>query len=134
MYNQKTKKLTPKMRRFLHAYLNRADPQTFMIASASAKAAGYRCSSRNSFEVIGHRTLRKVKNFVAKWLDEEGLSDTRLKELLLQGLYATETRFFAYQGAIVTTKEVIPWEVRRRYLEMAMKMKGMLTDRSEGPN
>ena len=59
-------------------------------------------------------------------MDENALSTARLKQLLAEGLQALETKFFAYQGEVVEKKEVIPWEIRRKYLELALKVKGML--------
>lgn len=119
------KKLSPKMRKWLKAYLDETNKETFGNATASARVAGYKCKNPDSFEAIGHQNFRKLQDDIEKWLDESALSDAKLKKLLAEGLQAFETRFFAYQGSVITEKTVIPWEIRRKYLEMALKVKGL---------
>lgn len=119
------KGLTPKMRSWFRHYLDQSNPETFGNASASAKAAGYQCTSAASFENVGAKNFKRLSPHIEKWLDENALSSARLKELLAEGLQAHETKFFSNQGEIVTEKQVIPWEIRRKYLEMALKVRGM---------
>jgi len=119
------KTLSPKQRSWLKHYLDHTNKETFGNASASAKAAGYKCSNQTSFEAVGSQNARKLSPLIEEWLDENALSTTRLKELLAEGLQAFETKFFAHQGEVVTEREVIPWEIRRKYLEMALKIRGM---------
>jgi hypothetical protein len=117
--------MTPKMRKWLQSYLDDTNKETFGNATASAKAAGYKCKSSECFENIGSQNYKKLMPQIEKWLDENALSDCRLKGLLVDGLQAFETKFFAHQGAVVEEKTVIPWEIRRKYLEMALKVKGL---------
>jgi hypothetical protein len=119
------KTLTPKMRKWLKFYLDESNGKTFWNRSASAKAAGYKCSSPAGFENVGSQNFRKMADYIESWLDERGLSEARLKELLVDGLQAYETKFFQKDGKVVETRTAIPWEIRRKYLEMAMKIKGM---------
>lgn len=44
---------------------------------------------------------------------------------MIEGLNCAETKFFSHQGKVIETKDVIPLETRRRYLEMALKVKGL---------
>ncbi len=119
------KTLSPKMRSWLKHYLDHTSPETFGNASASAKAAGYKCNTQASFESVGAQNYQKLRPLIEEWLDENALSSARLKQLLAEGLQAFETKFFAHQGEVITEKEVIPWGVRQKYLEMALKVKGL---------
>lgn len=110
---------------WLNFYLNSENPDTFFNASASAKASGYRAKTDDSFRSIGHKNYKRLQDQIEKWIDEEGLSEIKLKLLLIEGLQALETKFFAFQGEVVEEKEVIPWHVREKYLELALKVKGM---------
>lgn len=113
------------MRKWLKCYLNDTNKDTFGNATASARAAGYKCKSPECFENIGGQNYRKLLPQIEEWIDKNALSNAKLKNLLVEGLQALETKFFAHQGTVVTEKEVIPWEIRRKYLEMALKVKGL---------
>jgi len=128
------------MRKWLQCYLDSDNPKTFGNRTASARAAGYKCRNQGGFESIGSQNYRKMLPQIEEWIDSQGLSEARLKELLVDGLTAFETKFFQKNGKVTETKTVIPWEVRRKYLEMAMKVKGMfapdkleLSGRDGGP-
>lgn len=58
-------------------------------------------------------------------MDEVGLSDNHLKAKLLSLLDAKESKFFAHQGDVVTTREVEALEIQRKTLDMALKVKGL---------
>lgn len=119
------KKLTLKMRLWLQYYLDPSDPKTFGNASAAARAAGYRCSSRISYDNVGAANLKRLSPHIEKWFDEAGLSEVRLKEKLLLLLNAKETKFFQHAGMITDQVEVKALGIQRQALEMAMKMRGM---------
>ena len=101
------KKLTGKQALFLKYLLDESNPDTFMNATGSAKAAKYNCSTENSYSLIGYENIRKLKHYIANWLDEYGLSEERLKLKMLELL------------------EVDNLSVQRATLEMAMKCQGM---------
>jgi hypothetical protein len=118
-------KLTPKQKVWLKAFLNSDNRSTFLNKTESSKAARYACTTDESFASIGHQNFRKLQVYIEEWMDEEGLGESNLKTLLLSGLQAVETKFFAHEGRVVDIREVTAWETRRRYLEIAMKVKGM---------
>lgn len=103
--------MTPKQRMWLKSYLDCTNKETFGNATASAKVAGYKCKDPACFESIGAQNYRKLQDFIRDWIDKNALSEDRLKMLLIEGLEAIETKFFAYQGEVVEEKEVIPWEI-----------------------
>ena len=110
---------------WLKHYLDCNNPGTFLNATASAKAAGYKCKNENSFGVTGADNVRYFKSLIEKWLDEEGLSEAKLKEKLFQLLHAKETRIFSYEGKITDRVEVQALGIQRQTLDMAMKVRGM---------
>ena len=113
------RKLTLKQRAWLKAYF-----ETFN-ATEAARRAGYKCRNEEHLRNIGAQNYTKLCREIEKWIDEHGFSDAHLKQKILEGMEATETRFFSHEGRVVETKEVIPWEVRRRYIDMACKVKGL---------
>jgi phage terminase small subunit len=110
---------------WLGHYLDRNNTETFMNATASAKAAGYKAKSETAFTSIGHENLTKLDTRIVKWMDEEGLSEARLKAKLMQLLDAKETKFFQKDGEIITKVDVEAQGVQTRVLDMALKVKGM---------
>ncbi|HEA65568.1 MAG TPA: hypothetical protein ENI07_01925 [Desulfobacterales bacterium] len=78
-----------------------------------------------SFRTIGCQNFTKLSNKIEKWLDEEGLSEARIKAKITQGMDAKETKFFAHQGEVIETEEVEALGIQRQYVEMAVKVKGM---------
>ena len=119
------RKLTPKQRLWLQAFFDESDPDTFFNKSASARAAQYKCKSDEAFRAIGYENFTKLHGIIDQWFDEHGLSEAKLKSLLIEGLNCTETKFFSHQGKVTETKNVVPLEIRRRYLEMALKVRGL---------
>ena len=120
-----TKTPTPKQLLWLQSYLDESNPVTFFNKTGSARAAQYRCNSDAAFRAVGYQNFTKLHHLIDQWLDEHGLSEARLKSLLAEGLNCVETRFFTHQGKVTETREVVPLETRRRYLEMALKVKGL---------
>jgi hypothetical protein len=74
--------------------------------------------------------LKRIKPFIEKWLDEIGLSDTAIKTKLVQLLNAKETKFFAHEGVVVSRENVEALHIQTEALKLAMKSKGMLSDKS----
>jgi len=120
----KKRKLTLKQRRWLRYYFETFD------ATKAARLAGYQCSSDDHFRAIGSQNYAKLSDIIEQWIDEHGLSDAQLKMKLVEGLDAIETKFFSHYDEqkgefVIEERNVIPYEVRRRYLDMAMKAKDM---------
>jgi phage terminase small subunit len=113
------KRLTLKQRRWLKSYLKTGN------ATQAAKEAGYQAKSDAAFEQIGFQNVRKLERHISQWLDENELSETRLKQLLVEGLEAKETKFFSHEGLVTEAREVVAWGPRRAFLDMALKVKGL---------
>jgi len=109
---------------WLKSYLDEGMP-TFLNASASARAAGYRAKTDDSFRAIGYQNRKKVAPKIAKWLDDHGFSDTRLKVKVLQLMEAKETRFFAHEGMVTDQRDVEALAIQVKATEMALKVKGL---------
>lgn len=134
MASTEEKKLTLKQRAWLDAYLE------CFNASEAARRAGYKCKTPDQFKVIGSQNLTKLNDLIEKWVDEQGLSDAKIKQKIMEGMEAKETKFFAYQGEVVETREVEALETQRRYVDMGAKVKGLyapekheLTGKDGGP-
>jgi hypothetical protein len=69
---------------WLKAYLNEENPDTFLNATASAIAAGYKAKRRGTFRQIGYLNRIRLERKIAQWLDEAGFSEVQLKTKLLQ--------------------------------------------------
>jgi len=143
----KKKARNPKQIAWLKAYLDEGS-HTFLNATASAIAAGYRATSRHSFGQIGYRNRNLLATEIESWLDEHGFSDNRLKLKLLNLIEAKQTVFHKLKGVInekelpqghrlVVASEagedpgdsligidVVALETQRRALDMAFKIKG----------
>ncbi len=113
------KRLTEKQRLWLTAYLET------MNASEAARRAGYRCRTEHGFEVIGSENLKKLEPWVEMRLDELGLSDAALKRKLIDGLDATKILTATFKGEITDRLEVIDWATRAKFLDLALRVKGM---------
>jgi len=110
---------------WLYHFLNENNPETFMNRTASAKAAGYRGKSEESYRSIGYQNFTILHDVIEKWLDEHKLSEVALKNKLITLIDAKETKFFAHEGKITDSVDVEALEIQRKSLEMAMKVKGM---------
>ncbi|VBB42102.1 hypothetical protein TRIP_B200242 [uncultured Desulfatiglans sp.] len=58
-------------------------------------------------------------------LDELGLSDAALKRKLIDGLDAMKTLTATFKGKITDRLEVIDWATRAKFLDLALRVKGM---------
>ena len=114
-----------KLRAWLYHYLNEKNPNTFFNKSESARAAGYKANNENNLYCVGWQNYRKLQSLIEKWIDENELSNVALKNKLVSLIEAKETRFFAYEGKVISREEVNALETQRKSLEMAMKVKGM---------
>jgi hypothetical protein len=112
-------RLTVKQRKWLEAYL-----QCFNRAEA-ARVAGYKCRNDDHFRLIGYQNYVKLRDLIAQWIDENGLSEARIKEKIAAGMEAKETKFFAHQGVVVEQREVEALEIQRKYTDMAARVRGL---------
>lgn len=114
-----------KLRVWLKHYLDETNADTFLNKSGSAKAAGYKAKTDESFRAIGCQNFTKLNDEIEKWIDENMLSDTKLKQKIGELMGAKETKFFAHQGEVKEEKDVEALEIQRKTLDMALKVKGM---------
>jgi len=129
--SEKKRKLTPKQKKWLKAYLNPNSPETFLNKSEAARVAGYACDNADSFGAIGWENFKKLEPLINSWINEEGLGENQLKSLLIEGLTAKETKFFSWEGQVTEQIDVIAWNIRAKYLELALKVQKLLTERHE---
>jgi hypothetical protein len=118
-----------KLALWLRYYTDESNPETFLNQTKSAIYAGYKAKSENSFASIGLQNFRKLQKYINKWLDELGLSETRLKEKTLSLMSAQDTKLFRKDnedGSLEIVEHQIPaLEIQRRALDMALKVKGL---------
>ena len=77
--------------------------------------------------------MRRIQPMLERWLDEVGLSDVALKTKLVKLLDAKEKRFFPYikgDEQVITEVEVDALAIQARMLELSMKARGMLSEKS----
>lgn len=48
----------------------------------------------------------------------------RIAKVLMEGIGATETKFFAHEGKVEDSREVVAWSERRQYAELAAEYGG----------
>ena len=125
LWSLEMSKIQGKQALWFYHYIDATNPDTFLHATNAARAAGYQCKNERSFSSIGHENLKKLEVHIVQWLDEAGLSEVALKTKLLKLLEARETKFFAYQGAVVTEKAVECLDIQIKALDMAFKARGM---------
>lgn len=109
---------------WLGHYLDQGNPDTYLNAAESARAAGYKCAKEN-FKKIGYINRRECEKQITDWLDDAGLSESALKLKLVSLLEAKETKFFQKDGLVKTTVEVENLAIQQKALDMALKMKGL---------
>jgi len=98
--------------------LAKAAAQTGNISEAG-RLAGY------SHATAAHRAMKAIEPKLVGIMEKHGLTDTFLVEKCLRpGLEAMETKFFAHEGEVVTERDVVAWEPRKAFLDMAFKLKG----------
>ncbi len=117
-----------KLALWLKYYTDDSNPETFLNQTKSAIYAGYKAKSENSFANIGLQNFRKLERHINRWLDEVGLSETKLKEKTLRLLSAKDTKLFIQEknGELDIIEHKIPaLETQRRTLDMAFKVKGL---------
>jgi hypothetical protein len=109
---------------WLKAYLREGSP-TFLNATASAVKAGYKAKTPHMFEQIGFANRQRFEPKIAKWLDDHGFSEAKLKTKVLDLMEAKETKFFAHNGIVTDQRDVEALGIQVKALDMALKVKGI---------
>lgn len=91
-----------KLNEWFKAYTNPENPKTYLNKTQSAKAAGYKASSEDSFAQIGCQNFNKLKVKIDAWLDENGLSEEVLKTKLISLFEGQEIKIMTLKGEIET--------------------------------
>jgi len=94
-----TKNASPLMRKWLKAYLSYGSA-TYLNATLSAEAAGYKVTRRQNLRHVGWQNKQRYAAKIAKWLDDEGLSDNELKIRLIELLDRKKTIPIKLKGAV----------------------------------
>ena len=92
-----------------------------------AKKGGYNKGSAFNNPRIAYRTLNlpHVKAYIREQMDmSPKLQIPGLLTKLEDGLEATETKFFAHQGEVISTRKVPDFATRKGYLDTALEMQG----------
>ncbi len=120
--NGEESNLTLKQRKWLEVYIETGN------ATEAARQA-YNCKDDNSAGVMGYETLRKLNIPISDLMDRMGLSEGRLMKTLDDGINAMKTEVAKYQGGIEDEKDYIDLPTRKTYLELALKIRGLLLDK-----
>jgi hypothetical protein len=119
-------KLTPQQRALVRNMVKG------MTITDAARAAGY--ADNGYVGQIGSQALENIKLKMPEVLEKHGLTDDVLIENYLKPLMnAEETKFFQFQGSVVSQENVIAWGPRKEGLDMAFKLKGSYAAK-EDPN
>jgi len=109
---------------WLRAYLNEANPITFMNKRRSAEAAGYNYRTTDTLSAIGNQNYRKLQQRILLWLDEVGLSEASIKRKIHNLAHAKKTKFFHRHGVITETVEVEALDIQAKMLKLAADIQG----------
>ena len=66
----------------------------------------------------------ELKQGIKQTLEKHGITEEYLALKLKRELNAKETKFFQFQGEVVTEKNVVAWDVRQRARMDAHKLRG----------
>lgn len=113
------RKLTIKQRIWLDSFL------THFNKTRAARDAGYKCNSEQAFRQIGTENYTKLYSHIAEWIDDLGLSDTKIKLKIAEGMEAKETKFFQKDGRVTQRVEVEALGIQYRYVNLAAECRGM---------
>ncbi len=89
--------LRGKLLLWLRAYLDDSNSYTFLRKTGAAREAGY---SEKSCGSIGWQNYKKLQNRISVWMDDEGLSEVRLKTKLVKLIYAKRVVFTKVKGKV----------------------------------
>lgn len=84
---------------WLGHYLNQDNPKTFLNGTQSVIAAGYK-ATYDSMSVIASQNFDLLRKQIEVWLDENGLSEGKLKGKLLSLVGAKKTIYQKVKGSV----------------------------------
>ena len=124
-----TKPRVSKLNVWLKHYLDETNPKTFMNKKESARAAGYKCSTDESFGSVGCQNFNKLKDKIVKWLDENSFSDNAIKAKIVSLMDATEIKLFQGEDEdgkfCVHEHEIKDCKTQLKAVNLATDVKGM---------
>jgi len=89
-----------KLNAWFRAYIDQANPQTFLNKTESARVAGYKSKSEEGLRHMGCQAFTKLSVKIDKWLDESSLSEQALKVKMLSLMEGKQTIFQKVKGAV----------------------------------
>ena len=113
--------LTLKQRKWLEVYIDTGN-------ATEAAMQVYDCKDRGTAANIGSENVRKLQGTVTELMDFMGLTDIKLMTKLSDGLDAMKTEIAKHAGKIGEKEDFIDFPTRRNYLELALKLRGLLKD------
>lgn len=122
-------KLTIKERRFIHLFINGGEGvhrETVEPGNQTQAAggAGYQSRTSDGLRSLACELRKRLALPISQLMDEAGLDDLCLLQKLRHGLNAYVTKTASFKGEITDQIDMIDFEVRERYLETALKIKG----------
>jgi hypothetical protein len=116
--------LTSKELKFLKAFVKTGSQRW------SALSAGY---SPTNPDQSANCVMKQLRRKVPELLERVGLHlDRVLRETLVPGLRAKKTEFFANNGVVIETREVVDHEQRGKYLDRYCKLLGLYGNGFDG--
>ncbi len=101
------------------------------IRTGNAKAAlkKYKPEIRQPAAAVNRMMSRPaVQSALMQAQKRAGISESYLTRKLKEGLNAKETKFFAHEGVVQDSRDVIDFNTRHKYLETAHKLRGDMQD------
>jgi phage terminase small subunit len=115
--------LTPKEMKFLKAFVKTGNQRL------SALSAGY---SPVNPDQSANCVMKQLRRKVPELLERVGLHLEKVfRETLVPGLKAKRTEFFAQNGVVIETREVVDHEQRGKYLDRYCKLLGLHSNGDE---
>ena len=109
---------SPKRRKFVQGLI---DGKSMRRAALDA---GYTPSMAKN---ASHRIMPAAREEFEAEL-ERRIPEAKLVQRIAEGLDAVETRLAQYKGKFTSGQRLVAWESRRRYVELACKLKGYLVE------
>ncbi len=113
-------KLTPRQGKLLDGIAQLKTPVQ------AARDAGYsESTARSAYRILqGANVRREFQSLLRRHVDLD-----KLGYRIAQGLDAVETKLFTYKGVITDSRELINWDARLAYIEIAAKYTGYHVDK-----
>ncbi len=113
-------KLTPRQAKLLEGIAE------LKSQAEAARAAGYAPSTaRNAHRILeGAKMSREFQSLLRRHVNPD-----KVGYRIAQGLDALETKLVTYKGVITDSCELINWDARRAYIEIAAKYTGYYVDK-----